>query len=66
MKKLLAWVVMMGASYLVFGQDAELDQQDPKVREKIQAARIALISEKVKLTPALAEKFWPIYREFAE
>jgi len=66
MKKLLAWVVMMGASYLVFGQDAELDKQDPKVREKIQAARIALISEKLKLTPAQAEKFWPIYREFAE
>lgn len=66
MKKLLVWSVLMGAGCLVFGQDAESDKQNPKVREKIQAARIALISEKLKLTPAQAEKFWPIYREFSE
>ena len=66
MRKLLVWLMMMGAAYTTFGQDPDLDKQDPKVREKIQSARIALISEKLKLTPAQAEKFWPIYREFAE
>ena len=40
--------------------------QDPKVRDKIQAARIAYITDQLKLTPDEAEKFWPVYREFAE
>ncbi|MEM7298359.1 MAG: hypothetical protein AAF391_08855, partial [Bacteroidota bacterium] len=32
----------------------------------IEAARIALITERLELTPAQAEKFWPIYREFSK
>ncbi|HTE32179.1 MAG TPA: hypothetical protein VK666_17485 [Chryseolinea sp.] len=40
--------------------------QDPKVRNKIQAARIAYITDQLELTPEEAERFWPIYREFAE
>lgn len=47
-------------------QDGVPEKQDPKNVEKIQAARIALISEKLKLSPDQAEKFWPIYREFTE
>jgi hypothetical protein len=52
----------------VWAQDEdELPQeQDPKVKEKIQAARVAYITDQLALTPAEAEKFWPIYREFAE
>jgi len=50
-----------------FAQEDDLPAgQDPKVRDKIQAARIAYITDQLKLTPAEAEKFWPIYREFAE
>src|SRR6188508_3665841 len=50
-----------------FAQDDELPQpQDQKVRDKIEAARIAYITDQLELTPAEAEKFWPIYREFAE
>jgi hypothetical protein len=37
-----------------------------KARDKIQAARIAYITEQLKLTPEEAERFWPIYREFSE
>lgn len=36
----------------------------PQAMEKIEAARIALISERLALSPEQAEKFWPIYREF--
>lgn len=39
--------------------------QDQSAREKIEAARIALITERLDLTPEQAEKFWPIYREFS-
>jgi len=39
--------------------------QDPAVRTKINAARVAYITDQLALTPEEAEKFWPIYREFA-
>ena len=43
----------------------EMVRQDPKAREKIETARIALLTERLSLTPEQAEKFWPVYREFA-
>lgn len=50
-----------------FAQEDDLPvAQDPKVRDKIQAARVAYITDQLALSPAEAEKFWPIYREFAE
>jgi len=50
-----------------FAQEEDLPAaQDPKVREKIQAARVAYITDQLALTPEEAERFWPIYREFAE
>lgn len=45
-------------------QDEDVIAQDPKARERIEAARIGLISERLGLTPEQAERFWPIYREF--
>ena len=33
--------------------------------ERIEAARIALITERLDLSPDQAEKFWPIYREYS-
>lgn len=38
---------------------------DPKVEAKVRAAHIAYITDQLALTPEEAEKFWPIYREFA-
>ncbi len=35
-------------------------------QEKIEAAKIALITERLNLTPDQAQKFWPIYNEFAK
>jgi hypothetical protein len=47
-------------------QEDDLPQvQDPKVKEKISAIHIAYITEQLGLTPAEAEKFWPIYNEFS-
>jgi hypothetical protein len=49
-----------------FAQDEqEFTAPDPNARKKIEAARIALISERMGLTPQQAEKFWPVYHEFA-
>ena len=67
MKKLIGigFVLLMAVS--AWAQDDDLPQaQDPKVKDKINAARIAYITDQLGLTPAEAEKFWPIYREFSQ
>lgn len=57
---------LLGFLFLIpaMAQDEELPVKDHKAMEKIKAARIAYITEKLSLTPAEAEKFWPVYNEF--
>jgi len=57
------WLV---GSFVAMGQDQTENEQDPKALEKINALRIAYLSEKLNLTSEQAEKFWPIYREFSD
>lgn len=60
-------VLCLLASSTAAQDDEDLPQnQDIKVRDKIEAARIAYITNQLELTPEEAEKFWPIYREFAQ
>jgi hypothetical protein len=62
------YVLLFGlVSLSVLAQDADEDnvQQGDNAREKIKAARIGLITQRLGLTPEQAEKFWPIYNEFA-
>ncbi len=40
--------------------------QSREAMRKIESARIALITERLDLTPEQAEKFWPVYREFSQ
>ncbi len=65
MNKLFTLILFFMCAFSGMAQDTP-EPQDPKTLEKINSARIALISEKLKLTPEQAEKFWPIYREFTE
>jgi hypothetical protein len=65
--KALLRIVLVLITFPALAQEDELPAaQDPKVRDKIQAARVAYITDQLALTPAEAEKFWPIYREFSE
>jgi hypothetical protein len=67
MKILTNIVVMLLLSASLYAQDDDLQQeQDPKIKQKIQAARVAYITDQLALTPEEAEKFWPVYREFAQ
>jgi len=75
MKKLakilsMIWLITLGLIANAQDQtteDLELQRgRDQKAREKIEAARIGMITNKLGLTPDQAEKFWPIYREFAQ
>ncbi len=59
-------VMLMLAPLSMWAQDEERLNQDPKARERIEAARIGLISERLGLTPEQAERFWPVYREFSQ
>jgi hypothetical protein len=68
MKNILIVALLMVASATAWSQEEpEVPQQqmDPKTRERVEAARIAMITNRLGLTPEQAEKFWPIYREFA-
>lgn len=62
----LAVIGFVAFTLYVNGQEDQVMQQDPNARAKIEAARIALISERLGLTPEQAERFWPIYREFTQ
>lgn len=58
MKNLIISVLMFCG--LPFG----LRAQSEEAMKKIESARIALISERLGLTPEQAERFWPLYREY--
>lgn len=47
-------------------EDIQQIENDPKGKEKVKAIHIAVITNKLGLTPEQAEKFWPIYNEFNE
>jgi hypothetical protein len=66
MRKLLIVVAWMFSGLSAIAQDQTENEQDPKTLEKINALRIAYISEKLGLTTDQAEKFWPVYREFSD
>lgn len=46
--------------------DETLEERNPQAREKLRAAHAAYITERIGLTSAESEKFWPIYREYSE
>ncbi len=52
--------IILIAFFLAFGALA----QSKEAMRKIESARIALITERLGLTPEQAEKFWPVYREY--
>jgi hypothetical protein len=66
MRKILLLFLTL-SSVAVYAQHEEMDDvRDPRAREKIRAAHAAYITERIELTSSEAEKFWPVYREYAE
>jgi hypothetical protein len=65
MKKIFKIFLMVLLTLPLWAQDGDVSKTDPKAQEKIKAARIAFITERLGLTPEEAERFWPIYREFS-
>lgn len=61
MKKILITLALVFAFGLTMAQKG----QPGSAEAKLEAARIALITERLELTPAQAQQFWPVYNEFA-
>lgn len=68
MKKISLFFLFAVLTFSVLGQDEDVannpEIKDPAMKEKMQAARIAYITERLGLTPQEAEKFWPLYKEY--
>ncbi len=64
------WILMLIAlltTSVVYAQPGPPPGPPPggeKRKEKVEALKRSYYSEKLELTPAEAEKFWPIYNEF--
>lgn len=58
-KYLLILLVSLGSITLVKAQNTPLPRA-----EKVQALKIAFITQRLQLTSAEAEKFWPVYNDY--
>ncbi|MEX2235332.1 MAG: hypothetical protein WD824_24425 [Cyclobacteriaceae bacterium] len=67
MNKNIFFLLMTFSFFSTFAQEEDTAPiRDPRAREKIRAAHAAYITERLELTSAEAEKFWPVYREYGE
>jgi len=60
MKKIFTILALMIFTGVIMAQNPRGD------KEKIEAAKIALITNRLDLTPNQAKRFWPMYNEFAK
>jgi Skp family chaperone for outer membrane proteins len=58
-KYLLFLIAIFGSFSFVMAQNANAQRS-----EKIKALKIAFITQKLQLTSAEAEKFWPVYNQY--
>ena len=67
MKKFILYMLLVFAVFSATAQAAPEDGKVPlnaKKQEKIKALYIAYISQQLVLTPAEAEKFWPVHTQY--
>lgn len=63
MKRVILIIAVFAISITSWAQ-----KQGPNsnAKSKLEAARIAMITERLNLSPSQAEKFWPLYNQFAQ
>jgi hypothetical protein len=65
MKKLFLFISFVIACGFAKAQNEQ--PADPQQKEQnIEALKVAFISRELNLTPAEAEKFWPVYNEYSQ
>lgn len=65
MKRVVIAVLLCTLTFTTRAQGGP-GSQGANARAKLEAARIAMITERLNLTPEQAEKFWPLYNQFAQ
>lgn len=61
------WLVLMLLGFFVLpgrGQIFDDEPMDSEARSKIQAARVAYITQRLGLTPEESQRFWALHNEF--
>jgi hypothetical protein len=67
MKKITCVLLLAFASLTAaWAQPEQSPSNAEKRKEKVEALKRSYYSEKLELTPAEAEKFWPIYNDYAK
>ena len=61
--RLLIIFILAASPFIVFSQGKGNQADFEKRREEIKAQKIAFITERVNLSPAEAQKFWPLSNE---
>lgn len=65
MKKiLLTWMMILGVTVFAVAQDD--NAEDDQGGGRVEAMKIAWITQKLSLTPEEAQKFWPIYNNYTK
>ncbi len=62
-RTLITPVLILIASASVISQPGQLSQEG---RDRIEAQRVAFITQRLRLTPDEAMRFWPIYNEYRD
>jgi hypothetical protein len=63
MKKLMILVVVVAFSTLKTANAQE--ELEPSKRERLEALKVAYLTQELSLTPEEAQQFWPLYNEMA-
>lgn len=64
LNRIVILLILAIATLQVNSQTGRGRFHDPEYNEKIHSMKIAFITEKLSLSPAEAEKFWPVYNQF--
>ena len=68
MKKILIWITFL--AFITASMAASAQKNDGKSHkdkwEKYRAEKIAFLTDKLQLTPAEAQRFWPFYNELEQ
>jgi hypothetical protein len=62
-KAYLAPFLILMASFALNAQQAPMTKE---LRERIEAQRVAFITQQLRLTPDEAARFWPVYNEYRD
>ncbi|MBS9524667.1 Spy/CpxP family protein refolding chaperone [Litoribacter alkaliphilus] len=62
MRKILIILLLLTSSSTLWAQRPQREYD----KDKLEAARVAFVTNRINLTPTQAEKFWPLYNQHLE